>query len=829
MTNRGIRTLFLVVFLLLAGACSSGGSGGSGPTVQPPPPPPPPPPSSSIDLTSDAGDFIGGGSAYSYTKADAEITVTVANAHLTIRVNGDETWSGDFVLPDTYTQLEAGTYNNLSRFPFHDTSVGGLSWSGEGRGCNTLTGEIVINSVVYDGTTLVEIDLEFTQYCEGGVPALHGDIYWDANDTTGPPGPVVPPPANLWEPSAGATPATGNYIYLESDPGDYIGQGGTYLYTSANSVLTSSMANGRLSVTVNGNERWFGDFQAMSTLSQLEAGYYGGLQRFPFHNPVKGALSWSGDGRGCNTLTGWFVVDSVTYDGMTLDSIDLRFGQHCEGGAPALYGEIHWDANDTTGAAGPVVPPPAGLWEPASGITPATGNYIYLESELGDFIGAGGNYLYTLRDSEIIATTTDGHLSISVNGDEGWGGDFQAMNSLSRLEVGYYGDLQRYPFHNPTMGGLNWSGEGRGCNTLTGWFVVDSVTYDGMTLDSIDLRFGQHCEGGSPALHGEIHWDADDPTTAPGPVVPPPTGLWAPPSGATPATGNYVYLQSYVGAADTYLYTQADSVIRVNSFDARVTVSIFGDEDWNGTFEAMNSLSRLEVGYYGDLQRFPFHNPVKGGLSWAGGCNTLEGWVVIDSLTYDGAELVAIDMRFEERCEGGSVSMHGEIHWDASDTTSAPGPVVPLPTGLWEPDAGTTPDTGNYVYLESETGDYIGQGGTYTYTPAETQMSVSSTGALFSVSINDSEWWNGDFQGMNFLSRLEVGYYGDLQRYPFQNPVKGGLSWYGQGRGCNQLVGWFVVDSVTYDGVDLTAIDLRFEQHCEGRTAALNGEIHWTL
>ena len=154
---------------------------------------------------------------------------------------------------------------------------------------------------------------------------------------------------------------------------------------------------------------------------------------------------------------------------------------------------------------------------------------------------------------------------------------------------------------------------------------------------------------------------------------------------------------------------------------------------------------------------------------------------------------------------------------------------MPLPTGLWEPDAGTTPDTGNYVYLESETGDYIGQGGTYTYTPAETQMSVSSTGALFSVSINDSEWWNGDFQGMNFLSRLEVGYYGDLQRYPFQNPVKGGLSWYGQGRGWNQLVGWFVVDSVTYDGVDLTAIDLRFEQHCEGRTAALNGEIHWTL
>ena len=210
MTNRGIRTLFLVVFLLLAGACSSGGSGGSGSELSQ---------AAATTTTASSIQFYRPdqrrrrlhrwwGPAYSYTKADAEITVTVANAHLTIRVNGDETWSGDFVLPDTYTQLEAGTYNNLSRFPFHDTSVGGLSWSGEGRGCNTLTGEIVINSVVYDGTTLVEIDLEFTQYCEGGVPALHGDIYWDANDTTGPPGPVVPPPANLWEPSAGATPAT---------------------------------------------------------------------------------------------------------------------------------------------------------------------------------------------------------------------------------------------------------------------------------------------------------------------------------------------------------------------------------------------------------------------------------------------------------------------------------------------------------------------------------------------------------------------------------------------------------------------------------------------
>jgi hypothetical protein len=80
------------------------------------------------------------------------------------------------------------------------------------------------------------------------------------------------------------------------------------------------------------------------------------------------------------------------------------------------------------------------------------------------------------------------------------------MSTLTQLQPGYYADLQRYPFHNPAKGGLDWSGMGRGCNTLTGWFVGDSVTYTSNVLTAIDLRFEQHCEGFAPALHGNIHW-----------------------------------------------------------------------------------------------------------------------------------------------------------------------------------------------------------------------------------------------------------------------------------------------------------------------------------
>jgi len=447
--------------------------------------------------------------------------MTAEGARLTISIVGDEKWSGVFQLPDTYATLQQGSYSNLTRYPFHDPAVGGLSWYGEARACNTLTGWIVIDSVSYDGADLAAIDLEFEQYCEGGAAALHGEVHWDADDSSEPPGPVVPPPADLWQPAAGVTPANGNYIFLASQPGDWVGGGGTYLYTGSDAVISVIATEGRLSVSIDGEDSWTGDFQAMSTLSELEVGYYGDLGRYPMHNPAKGGLNWLGEASSCNTLTGWFVVDEVTYNGSTLAAIDLRFELVCEGSASALHGKIHWDVNDTTTPPGPVVPPPADLWRPAAGVTPASGNYVYLESEPGDFIGAGDNYLYTLADSDIATGTSGAYFVISVFGDEVWTGYFQGMNSLSRLEVGYYGELERYPYHNRVKGGLSWGGNGRVCDTLTGWFVVDSVTYDGTALNAIDLRFEQLCNGSSSALRGKIHWDVNDTATSPGLVVPP--------------------------------------------------------------------------------------------------------------------------------------------------------------------------------------------------------------------------------------------------------------------------------------------------------------------
>ena len=481
---------------------------------------------------------------------------------------------------------------------------------------------------------------------------------------------------------------------------------------------------------------------------------------------------------------------------------------------------------------GPVTPP-AGLWQPAAGITPASGNYVYLESEAGDNMGQGLNYLYTQANATLTAATAGPLFSLDARAYEHWTGSFLPMNSLARLQPGYYGDIGRYPANNPATGGLYWSGEYRGCNVVSGWFVVDAVTYDGITVQSVDLRFEQHCEGVAAALHGKIHWDASDTTSPPGPVSPPPAGLWQPATGVMPASGNYVYLESQVGDpfgnGASYLYTQATAVLTVGLQGAGLGVEINGYEHWAGGFQGMNFLARLEPGYYGGLQGGASYNPVKGAMGWSGqatGCNTSNSWFVVDSVTYSGTTLTSIDLRFEQHCDGFTAALHGKIHWDASDTTTPPGPVAP-PAGLWQPPAGITPASGNYVYLESQVGDFVGQGNSFLYTASDTTFSFVPATTRFSMFINGSIFWAGDFQAMYTLAQLQPGYYGNVSRYPSGNPAVGDMEWYGNGHGCNGVSGWFVIDSVTYTGAMMTAIDLRFEQHCEFALPALHGKIHW--
>ncbi|MBR7799240.1 DUF4214 domain-containing protein [Undibacterium fentianense] len=478
-------------------------------------------------------------------------------------------------------------------------------------------------------------------------------------------------PSNLWSPNPTSLPASGNYIYLQSDGGDYIGGGQTYLYTNTDTIFSVRNSTDTIHIGVTGNQSWSGDFQVMASQNKLLKGYYGGLTRYPFNSNGQGGLSWSGQGRGCNQLTGWFVIDKIEITSGAISQLDMRFEQHCEGGTYALRGAIHWSQkDDTANPLGPVLPIPSDLWQPQSGMTPSTGNYVYLQSDSGDYIGGGKTYTYTNDDTNFVLNSGSDFLSINVGGDQAWRGEFKAMQGLSQMQVGYYGKLTRYPFNNPMIGGISWSGEGRGCNTLNGWFAIDSISFSGGQLQSIEMRFAQYCEGGSSALRGKIKWDKNAVASSLGPVFPIPATLWRPQTNMVPSTGNYVYLQSdsndYIGAGRTYTYTDTNAKISLDIGTGRINLGISGQEYWSATFQAMNSLELLKPGYYGGLQRYPFHNAAKGGLSFSGngrGCNTLTGWFAIDKITWSAGSVAALEMRFEQHCEGGTSALKGQIHW----------------------------------------------------------------------------------------------------------------------------------------------------------------------
>lgn len=793
-----------------------------------------------FQVQSDPGDWVGMGGNYAYTKANAVFDLSAIGRVLRLELHGDENWSVQFHMPVNETQLRTGTYTDLIGAPFHDPNTGGLRVTGMGNGCSSQQGWFKVDGAEYAAGELASVDIRFEQRCGGGAIGLRGQLHWVRGDETRPPGPVNPAPGGLWEPPAGSTPTTGNYVYLASDPGDFLGRGVTETFTQANATFFPSRNLRVLEFGIGGRTGVLVSFIPMSPLTELETGYYPETQRAWSGNPAVGGLSVNYESRGCNVSTGWFVIDHIVFDGEAVAALDARFEHHCEGNTPAIRGKIHWRPDDATQPPGPVVPPPDGLWAPPAGAVPATGNVVYLQSDAGEFVGQGRTMTYTPLTSVIgygggYIAPAPNRFTITVTGDEEWVGHFQAMSSISEMRAGYYGNLVRFP-SGAVEGSLSWTGEGRACNQVSGWFVVDEVTYSGSTLTSIALRFAHHCEMGSRALRGYVRWSASDTRTPPPPQNPPPAGLWEPAGGATPASGNYVYLQSeagdFVGDGKTYLYTPTDAQFTLMTLGSQVDVEVQGDTHWKGHFRPMVPLAQLVEGYY-DLSGG--ENIAKGGFWWGGdgrGCPG-SGWFVVDEVTFEGSALRSLTVRFERACEGFTGVLRGKIHWRYDDSTAPVGPIYPAPAGIWTPPPGAVPATGNFFYVTGDPGEFITGGGTYLYTPANVLFQggseVDFSGGFVSAqnSASDVSWAVHLFK-MVSIPRLQPGYYPDVVRNGPTNPARGGISVSGRGSGCGSTRGWFVIDSVTYNGENMTSLDARFEQFCGDSNIGLRGSVRWS-
>jgi len=146
--------------------------------------------------------------------------------------------------------------------------------------------------------------------------------------------------------ASAATPQT--FLTLISQPGDYIGQGITQTFTPADGSFSVSNTADTVSIsfnTSNFSQFWYLDFGSPSTV-KFGRGEYDGAQRTAFRSPTRPGIDVFGDGRGCNTDTGRFLVSdfALNTDG-TIARLAIDFEQHCEGAPPALYGSFRYNSS----------------------------------------------------------------------------------------------------------------------------------------------------------------------------------------------------------------------------------------------------------------------------------------------------------------------------------------------------------------------------------------------------------------------------------------------------------------------------------------------------
>ncbi len=368
----------------------------------------------------------------------------------------------------------------------------------------------------------------------------------------------------------------------------------------------------------------------------------------------------------------------------------------------------------------------------------AQNTVLLMDSDPGDYIGAGANYYFTPADGAFSANKNfDNGVSITFsNGSENWSLDFAAPGS-ALLETQAYAHATGFPFQDSTAPGLDVYGDARGCNTLTGEFEVKEIVYGSDdTVTSFHATFTQHCEGFAPALTGEILYNSSD-------AVPPKNHITSPLTAY--ATRNHFFQYTIRASNSPTSYTASNLPAGLSLEMATGLVS--GTPSVQGTFA-----------------------------------------IPISAIGGDG-------------------------------TASATLQLVIDPPGQ---------STGPYtaLFMESDSGDYIGQGLVYLFTPADGYFNgyaAANTASISFTSADDFDFWTVGL-GSPVESTLGIGPYFNALR--FGSSANPSIDIYGSGRGCNQTSGDFEVEELsTFGAGELESFRASFEQHCEEVEPALRGEV----
>ena len=134
----------------------------------------------SLSMTSEEGDWVGQGQAYSYATnaGDAfDSTGTASSVGVNVEAANGDTWHLAFGAPQGET-LAVGTYDGAVQMAEPFRTGPGLDISGNGRGCGALTGSFTVTAITFgDGGWVRSFDADFEQRCYETEAALRGHVH----------------------------------------------------------------------------------------------------------------------------------------------------------------------------------------------------------------------------------------------------------------------------------------------------------------------------------------------------------------------------------------------------------------------------------------------------------------------------------------------------------------------------------------------------------------------------------------------------------------------------------------------------------------------------
>lgn len=139
-------------------------------------------PYSTLQMRSEAGDYIGQGLTYSLEPSDGIFSGTGMSNAVSISFRTDDfsqNWNLSFRAP-TGSNLGVGTYNNVESTA--SSTHAGMTISGNGRGTSNVNGSFEVREISFDaGGTLQSFRASFIQFAEGSATAaLTGLISYQA-------------------------------------------------------------------------------------------------------------------------------------------------------------------------------------------------------------------------------------------------------------------------------------------------------------------------------------------------------------------------------------------------------------------------------------------------------------------------------------------------------------------------------------------------------------------------------------------------------------------------------------------------------------------------